>query len=394
MTVLAIVFWISAALIVYTHIGYPLLLWLLDKSGICSALARARRNRDGRALASASAMPGESPTELPSVSLIIAAFDEEEVIADKVANALALDYPRERLEVIVASDGSDDATAERARDAGADLVLDLPRAGKVAAQNAAAEKASGEILAFSDANSTWAPDALLRLVEPFADPQVGYVCGQVRFTDATGENPEGAYWRYEMKVREMESGLAGVTAGNGAIYAVRGDAYIPLPPSGSHDLSFPFALAKRGLRSLYAPGATAEEKMVPTLEGELARKRRMMVGLWDIVIGEGMLRPRGYSPLYAFELTSHRLLRYLTPFLHLLAFVANLLLLNQGWVYIVTYGAQLAVIAAAILAGSFPIAPFRIARYYAMTTLSIALGLWDRLRKGSPAAWEKAPGTR
>ncbi len=135
-----------------------------------------------------------------------------------------------------------------------------------------------------------------------------------------GGNLEGAYWRYEMAVREMESALAGVTAGNGGIYAVRREAYVPLPPSGSHDLSFPFALAKRGLLSLYAPRARAEEKMVPTLEGEFARKRRMMVGLWDIVVGEGMLSPRGYSPLYAFELASHRLLRYLTPFLHLIAF--------------------------------------------------------------------------
>ena len=236
------------------------------------------------------------------------------MIAAKVANALALDYPRERLELIVASDGSTDATVERARAAGADLVLDLPRGGKIAAQNAAAERASGEILAFSDANSVWAPDALRHLVEPFADPAIGYVCGQVRFTDAGGGNLEGAYWRYEMAVREMESALAGVTAGNGA--HLRGPRATPTsrcrPPAATTS-RFPFALAKRGLRSLYAPWARAEEKMVPTLEGEFARKRRMMVGLWDIVVGEGMLGPRGYSPLYAFELASHRLLRYLTP---------------------------------------------------------------------------------
>ena len=256
------------------------------------------------------------------------------MIAAKVANALALDYPRERLQVIVASDGSADATAERAREAGADLVLELPPGGKVAALNAAAEQAAGELLAFSDANSVWAPDALRRLVAPFADPGVGYVCGQVRFIDPGGDNLEGAYWRYEMAVRELESALAGVTAGNGAIYAVRRDAYVPLPPSGSHDLSFPFALAKRGLRSLYAPGARAEEKMVPTLEGEFARKRRMMVGLWDIVVGEGMVSPRGYPPLFAFELVSHRLLRYLSPLLHLLALLANLALLGDGWIYV------------------------------------------------------------
>jgi cellulose synthase/poly-beta-1,6-N-acetylglucosamine synthase-like glycosyltransferase len=376
MTLLAVAFWLSACLIAYTHLVYPLALRLL--------LALRRRP---------TLKPGVWE-ELPSVSLIVAAYDEEEVIEAKVANALALDYPRERLQLIVASDGSSDATAERARAAGADVVLELPRAGKVAAQNAAAEKATGEILAFSDANSAWSEDALRHLAEPFADPAVGYACGQVRFLDAEGDNLEGRYWHYEMRVREMESGLAGITAGNGAIYAVRAESYIPLAPSGSHDLSFPFALAKRSLRSLYVPWARAEEKMTPTLGGEFARKRRMMVGLWDIVVGERMISPRGYTPLYAFELLSHRLLRYLTPFLHLLAFVTNLALLGQGGVYVVTYGLQLALIAAAILGGQFRTAPFRIARYYALTTLSIAAGLWDRFRQGPPAAWEKAPGTR
>jgi cellulose synthase/poly-beta-1,6-N-acetylglucosamine synthase-like glycosyltransferase len=315
------------------------------------------------------------------------------VIADKVANALALDYPRERLQVIVASDGSTDATAERARTAGADLVLELPPGGKVAALNAGAEAATGEILAFSDANSVWAPGALRQLATPFADPKVAYVCGQVRFLDPGGNNLEGAYWRYEMAVREMESALAGVTAGNGAIYAVRRDAYVPLAATGSHDLSFPFAFAKRGLRSLYAPAARAEEKMVPTLEGEFARKRRMMVGLWDIVVGEGMLSPRGYPPLFAFEILSHRLLRYLSPLLHLVALVANAFLLGEGWFYVLTFVLQLAFIAAALLGRVLPFGPFRIARYYALTTTSIAAGLWDR-RQGAGGRWEKAEGTR
>jgi cellulose synthase/poly-beta-1,6-N-acetylglucosamine synthase-like glycosyltransferase len=340
------------------------------------------------------AKPAGTSGALPKVSLIIAAYDEEDVIAAKVANALALEYPRELLEVIVASDGSGDETVARAEAAGADFVLDLPRGGKLAAQNAAAERAAGELLAFSDANSEWAPDALRRLVEPFADPAIGYACGQVRFLDSDGGNLEGAYWRYEMAVRSMESSLAGVTAGNGAIYAVRRASYLPLRPSGSHDLSFPFALAKRGLRSLYVPGARAEEKMVPTLEGEFARKRRMMVGLWDIVVGEGMLRPRGYPVLYAFELASHRLLRYLSPFLHLAALLANVALLGQGWVYAVTLAAQLALLAGALLGRVVPLAPLRVARYYVMTTASIAAGLWDRARGGAPGAWEKAEGTR
>jgi cellulose synthase/poly-beta-1,6-N-acetylglucosamine synthase-like glycosyltransferase len=376
MIALSILFWVCVGLIVYTHAGYPLVL---------SALIGLRRRPTLRPA---------SWGELPRVSLIIAAYDEEEVIAAKVANALALDYPRGRFELIVASDGSADATVKRARSAGADLVLELPRSGKIASQNAAAERATGEILALSDANSLWASDALRHLVEPFADPTVGYACGQVRFSEGGTGNLEGAYWRYEMHVREMESALAGVTAGNGAIYAVRAAAYVPLAPSASHDLSFPFELAKRGWRSLYVPWACAEEKMVPTLEGEFARKRRMMVGLWDIVVGERMLAPRGYSPLYAFELASHRALRYLTPLLHLVALGTNLALLGEGWIYAVALVGQVALIAAAILGRWLPLAPLRVARYYVMTTASIAAGLCDRARNGPPGAWEKAAGTR
>jgi cellulose synthase/poly-beta-1,6-N-acetylglucosamine synthase-like glycosyltransferase len=374
---LAIVFWTCAGLILYTHAGYPLLLWALDR-------LRGRRASDP--------IPGGS--SFPGVSLIVAAYDEEDVIEAKVANALALDYPRDSLEVVVASDGSGDRTTELARAAGADLVLDLPREGKLATQNAAAEAARGEVLAFSDANSTWEPEALRRLVAPFADPAVGYACGEAVFADPAGDNQEGLYWRYEMAVRGMESRLGGVTGGNGAIYAVRREAYVPLGPAASHDLSFPFELARRGYRSVFVPEARAAERMVPTLGGEFARKRRMMVGLWDIVVGERMASPRGYRPLFAFQLASHRLLRYLTPFLHLAAFAANLALLGEGAVYTVTLVLQLALLVAALLGGRVPFAPFRIARYYVLVTASIAAGLWDRLRRGAPGTWEKAEGTR
>jgi cellulose synthase/poly-beta-1,6-N-acetylglucosamine synthase-like glycosyltransferase len=406
MTAITVLFWLCAALIVYTHAGYPLALRALlalrrHPVETWPGIAEGERGRDSDGAQSSGLQPvtpeavdSQGADSLPAVTLIVPAYDEEEVIAGKVADALALDYPRERLRIVVASDGSTDATAGRARAAGADLVLELPPGGKVAALNAAAEQADSELLAFSDANSAWAPDALRRLVEPFADPAIGYVCGQVRFVDEGGGNLEGAYWRYEMALRKMESALGGITAGNGAIYAVRRDAYLPLAPSGSHDLSFPFELAKRGLRSLYAPAARAEEKMVPTLEGEFARKRRMMVGLWDIVVGEGMIRPRGYPPLFAFELASHRLLRYLSPALHLVVFAANIALLAQGPIYIVTFVAQLALLAAALLARRFPLAPLRVARYYVMTTASIAAGLWDRWRHGAGGRWEKAEGTR
>src|SRR3712207_1666010 len=128
------------------------------------------------------------PAEPPRVTLIVAAYGEETVIADKVANALAQDWPRDRLEVIVAVDGDVDATAERAREAGADVVLELPRGGKMRAQDAAVERAIGELLAFSDANARWAHDALRNLAAPFVDPDVAYACGQVAFVNDEGTN--------------------------------------------------------------------------------------------------------------------------------------------------------------------------------------------------------------
>src|SRR3954468_15351928 len=211
MGALQVAFWVCAGLLAYTHVGYPLVLALL---------ARGRR-----------VPPAIELGQLPAVSLIVAAHDEEQVIAAKVANALALDYPRELLEVIVASDGSTDRTAQVAREAGADVVLDLPRAGKVPAQNAAAEAATGRLLAFSDANATWEQRALLELVAPFGDQRVAYVCGQARLLDQGGSNQEGAYWRLELAIRANESALAGVTGGNGAIYAVRASEYLPLGPA-------------------------------------------------------------------------------------------------------------------------------------------------------------------
>jgi cellulose synthase/poly-beta-1,6-N-acetylglucosamine synthase-like glycosyltransferase len=377
MTALAVVFWASAGLLVYAHLGYPAVLWLL---------ARSREGERGPL--------GTSDDELPSVSLIIAAHDEEGIIERKVRDALVLDYPRDRLEVIVASDGSTDRTVDMARAAGADQVLDLPRGGKVAALNAAVERARGDLLAFSDANSFWRPDALRALVAPFADHDVGYVCGQVRFDGAGAANEEGLYWRYEMTVRKLESRLGGVTAGNGAINAVRRDAYLFLEPTRGQDISFPYELVKRGWRPVYAPDAVARERLASTIGDEFGRKRRMMAGAWSTMLRHGLLSPRGYGPLYAFEITSHRLLRYTSPFLHLVALGTNIALAGEGTIYVVTLAAQVALLVAAAIGTVLPLRPFRIANYYVAMTASSAAGLWEYLRHGVPTTWEKAEGTR
>jgi glycosyltransferase involved in cell wall biosynthesis len=332
--------------------------------------------------------------ELPTVSVIVAAYAEQDVIVARVANLRELDYPRERLELIVACDASPDATAERARAAGADLVLELPRGGKVRAQDAGVARAGGAIVAFSDANVTWQPDALRKLVAPFADPGVGYACGDVRLVGQRGDNQEGLYWRYEMALRALESRVRSVTGGNGAIYATRREAYLLVDPIMGHDLSFPFKMVKHGWRAVYAPDARASEKMVPTLEGEFARKRRMMGHTWPIVVRGGMLSPRGYDPLYALMIVSHRILRYLSPFLHLLVLGTSIALLGHGWVYLAALALQVAVLLAALAARALPLKPLLLARYYVLTTASLAAGLWDWLARGTPAGWEPAEGTR
>ncbi len=375
MTALEILFWLSAGLLVYTHAGYPLLL---------AGLARLRRRQPRLGDAG----------ELPSVSVIVAAFAEQDVIAERVANLRATSYPAGRLEVIVACDGSSDGTADRARAAGADLVLELPRGGKVRAQDAAVRRARGEIVAFSDANVAWEAGALTRLVAVFADPRVGYACGQVRFVNDRGTNQEGLYWRYEMALRRLESRVRSVTGGNGAIYATRRDAYLFVDPIMGHDLSFPFNMVKHGWLAVYVPEARASEKMVPTIEGEFARKRRMMSHGWPIVIRGGMLSPRGYDPLYGLMIFSHRVLRYLSPFLHVVALATSIALISSGWVYVAAVAIQAAVLAAALLAPVLPARPLLVARYYVLTTASLAAGLWDWLAHGTAAGWDPAQGTR
>jgi hypothetical protein len=271
-------------------------------------------------------------------------------------------------------------------------VLDLPRRGKVPAQDAAVEAARGDVLAFSDANAFWDGGALRALVQPFADPQVGYVCGQLAYLAPDGSNQEGVYWRYENWVRALESRVGSVTAGNGAIYAVRREAYLRLDPRTSHDLSFPFNMVKRGWRAVYEPAARAVERPVPSIEGEFRRKRRMMSHAWPAVLQGGMLSPRGYGLLYGLEILSHRALRYATPFLHVVAFAANVVLLGEGWVYTATLAAQLALLAGAVAGRIVPRARMpALCRYYVLMTASLAAGLWDMLRHGTPVTWEREP---
>jgi hypothetical protein len=205
----------------------------------------------------------------------------------------------------------------------------------------------------------------------------------VRFVNEAGTNQEGLYWRYEMALRAFESRLHSVTGGNGAIYATRRSAYLIVDPVMGHDLSFPFNFVKRGHRAVYRPTARATEKMVPSIEGEWARKRRMMSHAWPIVLTGGLLDPRGYPPRYALMILSHRVLRYAGPFLHVAALRARPARVGT-----------IALVAAALLGDRVRSRPLLVARYYVLTQASIAAGLLDWARHGTEAGWTAAEGTR
>ncbi len=376
MIVLEVVFWVCLAAIVWTHVGYPL-------AAAIAAHIRPRRVR--------------SADVTPSVTVIVAAHDEEDVIARRLENLLALDYPADRFEVVVASDASTDRTdaivEEIAMGEPRVRLVRAPRGGKVAAQNLAVAQTESEVVAFSDANATWAPDALRLLVRSLADPDVAYVCGRLRLERADGTNREGVYWRFEMWLREQESRLGSVTGGNGSIYAVRRSDYIDVDPRFGHDLSLPYKLVQRGRRAVYDPEALAFEKPSTDLEDEYRRKVRMFEHGWLMMLTGGFLR--GGGPVYLVELISHRILRYATGLLHVVLFAVSIPLASQSLVYAIALSVQLALLVVALLARlKVPLPGAAIAYYYLLVTWATVVSLVRYLRFGVPAVWEKAPGTR
>jgi cellulose synthase/poly-beta-1,6-N-acetylglucosamine synthase-like glycosyltransferase len=360
MTAVVVLFWVSLAALVWTHVGYPL---------VAALAARLAPRHVDRANIE------------PTVALIVAAYNEEPVIARRLENLLALDYPRDKLQIVVTSDASSDRTEEIAASFPGVTVLRNERGGKVAAQDRAVRETESEIVAFSDANATWSSDALRKLVRVFGDEDVAYVCGQLKILDADGGNKEGVYWRYEMVQRDAESKLGSVTGGNGSIYALRRQDYVEVDPRFGHDLSLPYLMVQRGRRAVYEPEAHAFEKPTPSNETEYRRKVRMFEHCWLILLRGGMFRR--LTPLYAVSLVSHRLLRYASGILHVLLLLTSAALVTQGWFYDVVLAAQVALLAGAA-------AGVGIARYYLLVTWATLVALLNYLRRGVPATWQPA----
>ena len=354
------VFWASLACLVWTHVAYP---------AFVAGLARLRPKH-----------VDDADIE-PTVAVIIAAYNEEPVIARRIENLLSLDYPQDKLQIVVSSDASSDRTEEIAAQYPGVKVIRNARGGKVAAQDRAVRETESEIVAFSDANATWSDHALRKLVRPFADDDVAYVCGQLKILAADGSNKEGVYWRYEMLQRAAESTLGSVTGGNGSIYAVRRSDYVEVDPRFGHDLSLPYVMVQNGRRAVYEPDAHAWEKPTPSNETEYRRKVRMFEHCWLIVLRGKMFQRLG--PLYGLEIVSHRLLRYGSGVLHVALLATSLALVTHGWIYDVVLAGQIVLLLAAA-------AGVGIARYYVLVSWATLVALWNYLRRGVPATWQPA----
>jgi glycosyltransferase involved in cell wall biosynthesis len=370
------VFWGALGALAWTHAGYP---------AAMGVLARLRPR------------PVARGDVTPSVAVVVSAHDEEEVIGRRVGNLLELDYPAELLQVVVASDGSSDRTDEIVEEIAAReprvSLLRCPREGKVAAQHRAVRGTASDVVAFTDANTEWKLDALRTLVRSLADPAVGYVCGRLRLESPEGANLEGLYWRYEVWVREQESACSSITAGNGAIYAVRREAYVEDDPKFGHDFGFPYLMEQAGLRAVYDPEAVAVEKPATEQEDEYGRKVRTIARSWGHLLTGRALRPT--RPLYLVQLVSHRVLRYTSGLTHLGLVLSNVALIGRGRFYRRFLVLQLAGLAlAAAGKARLPIPGARLAHYYYVVTKATVAGLVRYLRTGTPQTWGKARGTR
>ncbi len=374
------IFWAALFLVVYTYLIYPALLWLL---------AAGRK------------MPEYAPlSEWPTASLIIAAHNEEAVLRTKLENALAMDYPAERLDILVVSDASTDGTDRIAAEfaaRGVRLHRQEVRGGKTEAQNAGVRLARGQFVAFSDANSMYAPSALKRLLAPFADERIGCVCGELQYANPDEQGAgkgEGLYWRYEQFLKRRESLLSSALGANGAIYALRRALFVELRGDIISDFVAPLHAWRRGFRIAYEPTAVATEYSSVRFGDEFRRRRRIvsrsLYGLWTEA---GVLNPFAHF-FFAFQMFSHKLLRWLVPVWLLVVLAVNIPLAESEY-----YGLLLALqVAFYGLAALGLLLPERLGRYwlfyvptyFTATNLGTLLGLLSFLMGRRHRVWQPA----
>ncbi|WP_417547407.1 glycosyltransferase family 2 protein [Marinobacter segnicrescens] len=381
-TLLLLITLICLFIPVYVYAGYPLALWLLTlgRDKVTHRVAETRA----------------------SVALIISCYNEAAVIRDKLENALALDYPRDRLRILVVSDGSDDGTDDIVKqyaESGVELIRQEGRLGKTMGLNLAMEQVDADVTVFSDANAMYAPDAIHKLVRNFADEQVGYVVGAALYTDgdsgASAKN-ENLYWRYELAIKSMESRLHSVVGGDGAIYAIRSHLWQPLEQKDINDFVNPLQIIAKGYRGVFEPEAKCFEETAGNFDREIARKQRIV----NRSI-RGLMRVREVmNPLrtgfFAWQVISHKLLRWLIPFFLLAGLCGCILLsLNGPSPYTVIVAGAFVIVAfgfaGALLQhrGKQPMV-FAIPYYFLLVNLNAMIGIIAAMSGRTQVTWNSA----
>jgi cellulose synthase/poly-beta-1,6-N-acetylglucosamine synthase-like glycosyltransferase len=379
-------FWACVCLVGYVYFGYPVVVWILSR------------------LFGRPAQPPvpEPNAELPRLSLLIAAHNEEAVIEARIRNALELDYPPEKLEIVIASDGSSDRTNEIVRRYAKREVRLLEyttRRGKAAVLNRAFTELTGDVIMLSDANTNTSAEAARNLIRWFQDPEVGVVCGRLLLTDAkTGRNVDGLYWRYETFLKKCEGRLGALLGVNGAIYAIRRHLYSPVPEGTIvDDLVIPLRCRlQSGCALIFDPTAVAREETAPDVRSEFHRRSRLGAGgfqclgsLWPL------LNPR--HGWIAFTLLSHKIFRWVCPFAMIGLLLANLALLSEAF-FRWTLAAQILFYAFAGLASylpgqSRPVRLGRLATMFVGMNAALFVGFWRWLAGRQKGAWKRTERT-
>ena len=376
-------FWASAVLLAYVYAGYPLLLALWS---------RGRPVHRG--------VPGHAP----SVTVVVAAYDEAFYIRDKIRNALELDYPPDRLQVVVVSDGSDDGTADLARQIADDrlVVAEVrPRAGKANALNVALEHATGEIVVFTDANVFFAPDAVARLAAHFADPACGAVTGRVDLLPlgaANGNAPEeplgeGAYMRLERLLQACESRIGSVIGTDGAMFAARRRLLEPLPRGVIlDDFLIAMRIASAGYAVRFEDDSRGRERVPASVSQEFRRKVRIAAGCFQVLPLLRFLRRPWHRPQLWFCFVSHKLLRWLAVWAMLALLLASAALAAHPF-YAAALAAQVACYALALIGWMFPrarrVTAVYVPYYFAALNLAFGVGLWRHALGGQAVTWQR-----
>lgn len=387
MLVLKVSFWASVFLIFYSLIGYPISLLILNKM-----IKKRKENRD--------------ISYRPHVSIIVPVHNEEKIIEQKLNNLISLNYPKELMEIIIASDNSTDRTdeivekfIENHRDYSISLFKVNRRLGKTNAQNEAVRVAKGEILVFTDANAMLDKDAIIHLVSSFTSDEIIYVTGRLKYVNnfsTLSSEAENVYWNYDLLMRKIESDIKTITAGNGAIYAIRKSDYVEFPSIMCHDSAMPLYAALNHKRAIFNEKAIAYEKAGETTKDEFKRKVRMFRCILTMIFGF----PKVYNIFkygwFTYFYFCHRTLRYSLFLLHILCFITNLFLLKEGIFYILTLTAQCLFYILALL-GKYCFKKskaFYYPYYYSMTIVAQLVGAINQITGKSKPFWDKAESTR